>query len=54
MTNNARVVVILVGIAVIATLAVILSRWLGGLVIVPAVLIAGGVLGYFIAPPRSR
>jgi hypothetical protein len=54
MTDTARVVVSLLGIAVIATLAVIVSRWLGGLVIVPAILIAGGVLGYFISSPRSR
>lgn len=30
MTNTARVVVVLLGIAVIATLAVILSGWLEG------------------------
>lgn len=54
MTDTARVVLMLLGIAVISTLAVILSRWLGGLVIVPAIVISGGVLGYFIAPSRSR
>lgn len=52
MTNNARVVVILLGIAVMATLALILSRWLEGWVI-PLVLLAGAVLGYLIAPSRS-
>jgi uncharacterized membrane protein len=53
MTNTARVMVVLLGIAVIATLAVILSGWLEGWVIVPLILLAGAVLGYLIAPSRS-
>jgi hypothetical protein len=54
MTDTARVVVILLGIAVIATLTVILSGWLEVSVIVPLILLVGGVLGYLIAPSRPR
>jgi hypothetical protein len=48
----AFVLVFLLGIVVIATLAIVLFPVLGGWIVVVFILLAGGVLGYFIAPPR--
>ena len=48
----AFVVVFLLGIVVLATLAVVLSSLLPGWLIIVGLLLMAGVLGYLIAPPR--
>jgi hypothetical protein len=50
----AFVLVFLLGIAVLATLALVLSSLLPGWLIIVGLLLAAGVLGYLIAPPRQR
>jgi hypothetical protein len=54
MTNPTAYVVLLFAIVLLATLAVLLSRLLPGWLIVVGVLVAGGVVGYLIAPPRRK
>jgi hypothetical protein len=55
MTNPvAFVVVSLLGIVVLATLAGVLSPMLPGWLIIVGLLLAAGVLGYLIAPPRRE
>jgi hypothetical protein len=55
MTNPvAFVVVFLLMIVVLATLAVVLSDLLPGWLIIVGLLLAAGVIGYLIAPPRKE
>jgi hypothetical protein len=55
MTNPvAFVFVFLLGIVVLATLAVVLSDLLPGWLIIVGLLLASGVGGYLIAPPRKE
>jgi hypothetical protein len=54
MTNQAAfVVVFLLGIVVLATIAVVLAPHLPGWVIILGLLLAAAVLGYVIAPPHN-
>ena len=55
MTNpTAFVVVFLSTIVVLATLGVVLSGLLPGWLIIVGLLVAAGVVGYLIAPPRRE
>jgi hypothetical protein len=55
MTNPvAFALVFLLGIAVLATLAVVLIPLLGYWIVVVFLLLAAGVFGWFIAPPRRE